>query len=602
MHRRIARTQAHISPPKFMASDTEKQHSRFPHRSVLGVTNRIWLIIAFVLFVLGFTSYILPSSTPYSTPLHATKSPKSKNYLNTTEPEKNPFDFCPVYGPGDEIGRKYGSVALGQSRLHLGSSARIQRVISRAMTGQPVTISVIGGSISACHGAGDDPISSRCYPSKFFQWWNSVFPHPASELTNGAIRRTTSDYFGFCSMHHIPDVTDLIIVEMDVHDDPFSSGSYGSWIGPESTNNFETLIRSLLLRPSNPAVILLHHFSTQVHEVHGFFGPDHWHSSVAQFYDLPYLSTKPLLFNDYLDNPSSIKKYFVDPVLASEEGHELLKDVLVSYVESQICTAWSVWTGSSYDGVPGRQAANANPNAAAGVAPGGAGGGLFGGMGQRKGVVPEEGEAGEAMKDVDAEGNRIKVELPDNSKAKLPQLHVPPARMSTKASQLADRPYEEIAPFCVSANDLINPLPPSLFYGSGWNAYHPAHTGSGSVGGGRVGDTKAHYWYSTLATSKLRIPITVGAGDIGIYYLLEPKRDVGEGSSVKCWVDDNYAGAKVLRNVRGKWEGGDVREEEPTLVMIDHYVPRGSHFVECQLNGEEGSGVPAFKIIGVFAT
>ncbi|THU85823.1 hypothetical protein K435DRAFT_378757 [Dendrothele bispora CBS 962.96] len=589
MQRRTARAQAHISPPPSarMGSDNEKHH-RFSNRSVFGVTNRIWLILVFVIFVLGFTSYILPSSSSYSTPLYSTANLKSKNYLNTTEMEENPFEFCPVYGPGDAIGAKYGSMKLAQSRLHLGSSGRIQRVISRALAGQPVTISVIGGSVSACHGSGDDPISSKCYPSKFFQWWNSVFPHPASELTNGAIRRTTSDYFGFCSMHHIPDVTDLIIVEMDVHDIPDAT----------STDNFETLIRSLLLRPSNPAVILLNHFAPQIHEAHGFFGPDHWHSSVAQFYDVPYLSTKPLLFNSYLEDASSLQKYYVDPVLASEEGHELLKDVLVSYVESEICKAWNIWTGSSYDGVPGR--GGSNPNAAAGIAPGGggAGGGLFGGMGQRKGVVPEEG-GGE--KDVDAEGNRIKVELPENSKTRVPQLHVPPARMNTKVSQLVDRPYEEIAPFCVSANDLINPLPPSIFYGSGWNAYHPKTAGGGSVGGGRVGDTKAHYWYSTLPTSKLRIPINVGAGDISIYYLVEPEKDIGEGSSVSCWVDDNVGGSKVLFN-----SAADIREAEPTLLdslfTIDHYVSRGPHFVECQLNGEEGTGVPPFKIIGIFST
>ncbi|KAK7433476.1 hypothetical protein VKT23_020770 [Stygiomarasmius scandens] len=47
---------------------------------------------------------------------------------------------------------------------------------------------------------------------------------------------------------------------------------------------------------------------------------------------------------------------------------------------------------------------------------------------------------------------------------------------------------------------------------------------------------------------------------------------------------------------------GDVREAEPMLAVIDHWVSRGSHFVECQLNREEGSGVPAFKIIGIFST
>lgn len=89
------------------------------------------------------------------------------------------------------------------------------------MTGQLMSMSyqlIHLSAVSACHGAGDDPISPKCYPSRFFEWWNSVFPHPASELTNGAMRRTNSAYFSFCSSHHIPDVTDLVIIELDVDD------------------------------------------------------------------------------------------------------------------------------------------------------------------------------------------------------------------------------------------------------------------------------------------------------------------------------------------------------------------------------------------------
>ena len=57
-----------------------------------------------------------------------------------------PFDFCPSYSPGDKIGTKYGTVTLSKSRMHLGSGARIQRVLNKALAGQSVTISVLGGS------------------------------------------------------------------------------------------------------------------------------------------------------------------------------------------------------------------------------------------------------------------------------------------------------------------------------------------------------------------------------------------------------------------------------------------------------------------------
>lgn len=36
--------------------------------------------------------------------------------------------------------------------------------------------------------------------------------------------------------------------------------------------------------------------------------------------------------------------------------------------------------------------------------------------------------------------------------------------------------------------------------------------------------------------------------------------------------------------------------------MIDHFVTRGNHYVECLTLGEEGQGMPTFKIVGVFST
>lgn len=56
-----------------------------------------------------------------------------------------------------------------------------------------------------------------------------------------------------------------------------------------SMDEFELLIRSILIRPDQPAVLVLGHFSPQVAQANGFAGPDHWHSLVAQFYDIPHI-------------------------------------------------------------------------------------------------------------------------------------------------------------------------------------------------------------------------------------------------------------------------------------------------------------------------
>ncbi|KAL4269320.1 Cap64p [Pleurotus pulmonarius] len=576
----LLRRAAHIrpprSPPLTMGSE---EKPRLAQRS-LGVTNRIWLIVGLIIVVLTLTHFILPSTSSQNAPVQ--KILKSKNYLNASQNDPNPFPFCPLYGPGDDIGNKYGALALSQSRMHLGSGARIQRVLQRALSGQPVTISVIGGSISACHGAGDDPISPKCYPTLFFNWWNSIFPHPATELTNGAVRRTNSHYFGYCHAQHIPDVTDLVIIELDTDDTP----------DRESMEHFEVLVRSILLRPDQPAVVLLGHFSPQVQVQYGFAGPDHWHDVVAQYYDVPHISTKPALYPSYLASPGSISKFYADAVLASPAGHQVLADVLSAYIQSQVCAAWDIAMGlafdsSSADGVfdaaVGAEGGVGSPNA------NGNGGGLFGGLGQRKGVPEPENpnkKAGEEEVDPSDPDARTKPSLPLGNAA----LRVPQLRIISPPPGEGSRPFEEISPFCVSANDLVNPLPPSLFFGSGWFVHHP------STGDTNIANAASHYYYSTLPTSKIRIPLQVGAGDIGIYYVREKagKQGFGEGSAVECWVDDNYAGAKTLENA-GESDG-------LVLEMIDHYVSRGSHFVECQLLGEEGEGVPPFKIVGVFTT
>lgn len=235
MQRRPGR--GHHDPPlttNEMGPNPDKVPSRIAQRSL----SRVGTIAVFFICILAFTHFMWPTFGTVQVHNYSNADLKAKNYFNTTRVGPNPFAFCPAYSPGDELGTKYGALTLAKSRLHFGTGGRVQRVLSKALAGHPVTISVLGGSgnyrnlftnpvyltwllVSACHGAGDDPISPKCYPSKFFEWWNTVFPHPASELTNGAMRRTNSGYFGYCHSHHLPDATDLVIVELATDDAPY---------------------------------------------------------------------------------------------------------------------------------------------------------------------------------------------------------------------------------------------------------------------------------------------------------------------------------------------------------------------------------------------
>lgn len=147
---------ARISPPnqhRLTGMGSDSANNRWNQRA-LGVTNRIWAIIFAFILILGLSRFISPS-TQESPHLGSftTDGLVPKNYLHdanyligNASDTPNPFDFCPVFGPNDGIAEKYGVVALAQSRLHLGSGGRVHRVIHKALLGQPVTMSVLGGS------------------------------------------------------------------------------------------------------------------------------------------------------------------------------------------------------------------------------------------------------------------------------------------------------------------------------------------------------------------------------------------------------------------------------------------------------------------------
>lgn len=197
--------------------------------------------------------------------------------------------------------------------------------------------------------------------------------------------------------------------------------------------------------------------------------------------------------------------------------------------------------------------------------------GLFGGVAQRKGAAGAAAPDDPADSNPAPNANLAPVAFAEPGTRQLseqlyPNLKVPPSRIGQRPADYAARVFEEVKPFCVSANDLINPLPPSMFSGSGWEVYHPP-PGSADL------SSYAHYWYSSLPTSKLRVGLQVGAGDIGIYYLKEPAGEVGLGSAVECWVDDNYAGAVVIENAAqiGEATPAYVFYSLPTRNLIAYY-------------------------------
>lgn len=231
---------------------------------------------------------------------------------------------------------------------------------------------------------------------------------------------------------------------------------------PAWLSHFELLIRSLLVRPEEPAVIILGHFSPQVHSQNGFAGPELLHTVVAQFYDVPHISVKGLIYNPYMMDPTGQRKlFYADPVLANRDGHQLIADVIAGYLQSQICSGWAAMMGHGFD-VPymGNKAVAANE---------------------------------QEQKELEHKSRHTKV---------------PQAMLNDRPSDILK--FREVNPFCITANDLLNPLPASAFSDDGgWMAHHPK----------KGSEEDPHYWYAEEAGSTIRIPVELSAGDVTIYYL-----------------------------------------------------------------------------------
>lgn len=132
------------TPPGKSSSHPEAEKSyRIPPR-LTGI--RIWVFVSVVLFFFLCIKIFSSHVGEYHHLSYPNSNLIPKDYLNTTEASPPPFDFCPIYGPGDTLAQKYGSHTLLKSKLHLGSGARVQKVIRKALSGLPVTISVLGGS------------------------------------------------------------------------------------------------------------------------------------------------------------------------------------------------------------------------------------------------------------------------------------------------------------------------------------------------------------------------------------------------------------------------------------------------------------------------
>jgi len=213
------------------------------------------------------------------------------------------------------LGVRYSTVMRGRE---FGNVERWSRAIQKSLTGT-ARVAVLGGSVAAGHACYDNsnrPNLTCAWPSQFERMLSAE--HLSVRVDNLAAGGTSSRGGGIQAL--MLGVYDAIIIHWTANDD-----NTNRWFGDMNggKKDFETLVRTALSLPQQPAVIVFDGLGWLLHLNHEGGAlettrSEELHRSVARVYDLPFISA-PAAFWHQQQNLQDIIEHF-------SKGNQTIKD------------------------------------------------------------------------------------------------------------------------------------------------------------------------------------------------------------------------------------------------------------------------------------
>lgn len=197
---------------------------------------------------------------------------------------------------------------------HMDDSA-VCKVMRKAVSGQPVTVAALGGSITEGFYSSDP---DKSYAGIMKSWWEEKFPNTTVHYINAGIGATDS-YLG---LHRVQrDVLaydpDFVIVDFTVNDQ--AEAFYGE--------SYEKLIRTLLASDSKPAVVLL--FMTMEDGTNA----QSFHAKVGEKYRLPMISYGNVVLAEIKEGKYLWSDISPDDIHPNDRGHAIAGGLVRAYLD-----------------------------------------------------------------------------------------------------------------------------------------------------------------------------------------------------------------------------------------------------------------------------
>jgi lysophospholipase L1-like esterase len=204
---------------------------------------------------------------------------------------------------------------IQRSLVSAGDSSRLHRAMSKARTGQPIAIGVIGGSIT--EGAKASRPENR-YPDLVADWWRNAFPKCHVDLVNAGVGATGSNY-GCLRVQRdlLARKPDVVIVEFAVNDGA----------SPVFGQTYEGLLRQILSAPGSPAAILLFMMNNTGHNQQAA------QARIGEHYGLPMVSYRDALWPEIEAKHITWQDISRDIVHPNDRGHALAARFIINLLE-----------------------------------------------------------------------------------------------------------------------------------------------------------------------------------------------------------------------------------------------------------------------------
>lgn len=211
---------------------------------------------------------------------------------------------------------------------------RIVNCMNKAINGEDITVSFIGGSITQGSRASTH---EKSYAYLVYEWWVEKFPDVQVKYINAGIGGTDS-YYGNSRVEKdvLVNNPDMLFVDFCVND---ASDLHHK-------ESFEGLIRKILKAKPYMGVMSLNNISYDT----GINAENH-HKKILDYYNIPYVSMY-FLYEEIADGRMELSEISEDGLHPNDKGHRMIADTIIKLLDYIYGMVLSDYSYDKFEDVP----------------------------------------------------------------------------------------------------------------------------------------------------------------------------------------------------------------------------------------------------------